>query len=454
MKIVSNFNHFVVTIGVVLAMSTIATAEPLSVQKVQEILIKLGYDPGPIDGSFGNKTELALINFYANRGEQYDGVLDNNEFEDLENESSVLSSRSVTLINPDSQLSTKLEARRTINPFMSWYTRDFARQDYSLFFTAQPPRSRRAITLAVMQWMYFFPNASWDYIDGIESFITSENWDHSAEYGETKTLSFADPEFPTFFASAVQNRINQTSADGVWLDFWFNAHPSSQYSRSEVSQARRHIISAIRNQIGADKIIMGNVAWNLDQKTIPFLNGVFLEFVKPENEQNIVYSQSELRLIERSISYYEENLSEPKIIAVNGWRATHVSDRNSRQEWDNDRNSKENRRMAKLITAMSVVIPTNGYIMYSDNNPDSDVSEHGHLFYDFFNFDIGQPIGPMIGIRDGAGLKEHENGFVAYNINNRSLRFTRVNGQVVEIARQSGLFCRELSGGTECLPID
>jgi hypothetical protein len=35
------------------------------VQKAQRLLTELGFNPGPIDGAFGNKTELALINFYV-----------------------------------------------------------------------------------------------------------------------------------------------------------------------------------------------------------------------------------------------------------------------------------------------------------------------------------------------------------------------------------------------------
>ena len=32
--------------------------------------------------------------------------------------------------------------------------------------------------------------------------------------------------------------------------------------------------------------------------------------------------------------------------------------------------------MAKLLTAMSVVVPTNGYILYGDNNTDTSDGDH------------------------------------------------------------------------------
>ena len=47
--------------------------------------------------------------------------------------------------------------------------------------------------------------------------------------------------------------------------------------------------------------------------------------------------------------------------------------------------------MAKLLTAMSVVVPTNGYILYGDNNTDTLMEITDHVFYDFYSFDIGKP---------------------------------------------------------------
>ena len=49
----------------------------------QKLLTKLGYSPGPIDGTFGNKTKKALEKYYISIGEKYDGTFDSNELEDL-----------------------------------------------------------------------------------------------------------------------------------------------------------------------------------------------------------------------------------------------------------------------------------------------------------------------------------------------------------------------------------
>ena len=44
----------------------------------QELLTKLGYTPGPIDGSYGAKTKYALDNYYAAKNKKFDGELSAN----------------------------------------------------------------------------------------------------------------------------------------------------------------------------------------------------------------------------------------------------------------------------------------------------------------------------------------------------------------------------------------
>jgi len=45
----------------------------------QKLLTKIGYTPGPIDGSYGSKTKYALENFYAAQNKKFDGELSKNE---------------------------------------------------------------------------------------------------------------------------------------------------------------------------------------------------------------------------------------------------------------------------------------------------------------------------------------------------------------------------------------
>ena len=59
------------------------------VRIAQQLLTELGYNPGPVDGSYGGKTEQALIKFYAAQNKKFDGELSTNEIKDLESSLSV-----------------------------------------------------------------------------------------------------------------------------------------------------------------------------------------------------------------------------------------------------------------------------------------------------------------------------------------------------------------------------
>lgn len=53
------------------------------VNQAQALLNDLGFDAGTVDGVYGRKTEQALIEYYASLGLAYDGLLDQNEINDL-----------------------------------------------------------------------------------------------------------------------------------------------------------------------------------------------------------------------------------------------------------------------------------------------------------------------------------------------------------------------------------
>lgn len=53
------------------------------VQITQQLLANLGYNPGPIDGSYGGKTKRALIQLYASQDKVFDGELSSNEIDAL-----------------------------------------------------------------------------------------------------------------------------------------------------------------------------------------------------------------------------------------------------------------------------------------------------------------------------------------------------------------------------------
>ena len=446
-------------------------ANRVYVKDLQKALVLLGYDIGAIDGKWGKKTKAALKvaseenNFELNEKPSIDNLRKLREA--LGNEAPKLSDVKVkdqhfdiygkielppvpktVATNSPVKVSTKLKKRKTINVFRAWNS-SLGLSKYGLAWTAYPKYSSRTITLNEVYWNYHYIGKSWSYYKGIEKFLTKKNWDHDAEYGKTVAVKIVDPNYAEFIAKTIKKNVKSSKSDGVMLDWWHDHHQSSSgYNKFSVNAARQKIAKNIRKELGPDKIILGNVNWRKDVSTVKNLNGVFLELYKEpyKSSSGRLYTFSELLKIESLLEYYQRNLAYPKLIALEGWRKT-------KSVSNKDRNTKENRRMAKALTAMSVVIPENGYILYADNNNDTPKGDHAHLFYDFYNFDVGRPVGGGKKLAYGVGLKEHKRGFVAYNISQRDFVAKRKNGTSVTIPSYSGLFCKEV-GKTKCLPLD
>ena len=61
----------------------LSSVQTYSISELQKTLSEMGYDLGSVDGKWGKRSKAAIINFYSDRGQLYDGKLSQNEFEDL-----------------------------------------------------------------------------------------------------------------------------------------------------------------------------------------------------------------------------------------------------------------------------------------------------------------------------------------------------------------------------------
>ena len=57
-----------------------------NISNTQAALKLLGYSPDVADGLYGKKTEIALQNYYKDKGRVYDGLLSDNEYDEILNE--------------------------------------------------------------------------------------------------------------------------------------------------------------------------------------------------------------------------------------------------------------------------------------------------------------------------------------------------------------------------------
>jgi len=122
-----------------------------------------------------------------------------------------------------------------------------------------------------------------------------------------------------------------------------------------------------------------------------------------------------------------------KIIAFEPWKITTA-------DYIADRNTQENYEYAKLFTAMGIVIPDNGYLLYADNNDDWDRGDHQHAYYDFYNTDFGKPTSGMIEVVEGVAYKQFERGVIVYNRTPSEIEVTLPNGMKFKIGPVAGLF--------------
>ena len=80
MKIRAKLFSFIICIFGILAHVSNAN----EIKQIQTLLSELGYNPGPLDGVYGSKTQASLQNYYFDRNKVYDGKPDANELADLQ----------------------------------------------------------------------------------------------------------------------------------------------------------------------------------------------------------------------------------------------------------------------------------------------------------------------------------------------------------------------------------
>ena len=348
------------------------------------------------------------------------------------------------------RLEAKLAQRKTINVFKAWDSPgtfgDVYEKHYGLYWTVEAKAPSHTLTLNQINWAFNYPRFSYDDYPGVQKFTLNTPWGHDAEYGETYAIDLNRSDYAEYMARIAYASITANKADGVMLDWWHDEHPTA-LSKNQIRKARERLLREYRKLDNNKTIVLGNVNDRTDLKFARLTNGVFLEHWKKPFDK---YSKNQLFKMENRLEFFDKNLLEPKIIAFNAWKKSE-RDMLSRL----NRQSENNRRYAKLFTAMTVVVPKNGYILFGDNNQDEPDSDHNHDYYDFYSFDIGRPTGPRVKVANGVSYKQHQEGFIAYNITSRAKSF-KLSGsnRTVSIEPKSGLFCKERDDALDCLAID
>ena len=215
--------------------------------------------------------------------------------------------------------------------------------------------------------------------------------------------------------------------DGIFLDYWredWNVL-NSYRTYEEEQRARDTIIQRIRAEVGDDFLIVVNPNRHKPMRAAPYINGLFMETVRDHDGG---YTRAGLIEIESTLFWAEENLRSPQINNLEGWGVeTEPPD------------SPTNLRWMRVFTTMGLT-HSDGYVLYiigirhpihehnwnvfeithkeeHDRGREHN-HHHDHYWYDFWDADLGQPIGEKAQPyrnREGLFIREFENGWAVYN---------------------------------------
>ena len=248
--------------------------------------------------------------------------------------------------------------------------------------------------------------------------------------GDEYTSSLIDFTHPDVQDIMVQQAIAVARCglyDGIFLDYWREDWNVLDGYRTyeEEQRARDTIIQRIRAEVGDDFLIVVNPNRHKPTRAAPYINGLFMETVRDHDGG---YTRAGLIEIESTLFWAEENLRSPQINNLEGWGVeTEPPD------------SPTNLRWMRVFTTMGLT-HSDGYVLYiigirhpihehnwnvfeithkeeHDRGREHN-HHHDHYWYDFWDADLGQPIGEKAQPyrnREGLFIREFENGWAVYN---------------------------------------
>ncbi len=220
-----------------------------------------------------------------------------------------------------------------------------------------------------------------------------------------------------FTHPVVQDRIVQQAIavskcglyDGIMFDYWtdkwpvlvgWDLHDATVFRGLNAERrARDNIVKRIRAATRPNFLIMGNNNRSTLPLTGPYINGGFMESVTPF-DKTAEGIKNALNEVESTLFWSEENLREPHINGLEGWTVPNEPP-----------DSPTNLRWMRVFTTLSLT-HSDGYVSFKDS------ASTGHYWYDFWDADLGRPVGPTGQLYqdvDGLYIREFTNGWAVYN---------------------------------------
>ncbi len=263
--------------------------------------------------------------------------------------------------------------------------------------------------------------------------LRDENGNRVQDVGWSELLiDFTIPEAQDFFIQQAVAVAECGLYDGIFFDWWseewnvlYNRITEEKYKELKVEvEAKVNILRGIREAVGDDFLILVNTNRSKIPRSAPYVNGTFMETLR---DYEGGYTYAGLSEIESTLLWSEENFQYPQINSLEGWGIeTEPLD------------SLANHRWMRLFTTLSLT-HSDGYVQYvsgisstvhthvyeiweghSAEHARGEIHDHQHhhYYYDFWDADLGQPIGEKAQLydnRDGLFIREFTNGWAVYN---------------------------------------
>ena len=186
--------------------------------------------------------------------------------------------------------------------------------------------------------------------------------------------------------------------DGIFVDGWREANFNS---RGYLHGAEA-ILKGIRERVRPDFLILVNTNETQAPVSAPYINGIFMESGVPGKRED---PSEGFLVLEKNLSWAKANLRSPRINALE-------TDAIREEPLD----SPANLRWMRAATALSLTF-SDGYVLFRIDEWEG-VHMHWHYWYDFWDADLGRPVGEKGQLyqgTDGLYIREYTNGWAVYN---------------------------------------
>ena len=270
--------------------------------------------------------------------------------------------------------------------------------------------------------MLFLPTVAIGVYGGLDAFPPdSEFWLRDADGKVIKnevpwdeyTIDILNPKVQQIVIEQVVGIAECGYFNGVMFDTWAPYH-QYLYAKhfnigdEEVIAAYITILKGIRARVRDDFLILVNRNRRKSPRYAEWINGSHME-TAPDHPGG--YTHERLMTIEDALLWNEMHLREPRINILHG------------EGVNQPINGPDNLRWMRVFTTLSLT-HSDGYCIFKGPAPGDEhkeVPDGGHIWYDFWNADLGRPVagaetkGQLYENREGLFIREFTNGWAVYN---------------------------------------